>query len=75
VRDGLAAFAEIGLTGRLRPATQAERRLEECGKLGLASALMAAGASIRGRLRVEEAETLRAAVRSGLDGDGPEGEH
>src|SRR5215208_81253 len=27
VRSGLAAFGEIGLTGRLRPAAQAERRL------------------------------------------------
>jgi DNA repair protein RadA/Sms len=35
VRDGLAAFGEIGLTGRLRPATQAQRRIEECRKLGL----------------------------------------
>src|SRR5216684_9142265 len=34
-KEGLAAFGEIGLTGRLRPAAQAERRLEECGKLGL----------------------------------------
>ena len=34
--SGLAAFGEIGLTGRLRPATQAERRVEECRKLGLA---------------------------------------
>src|ERR687895_499159 len=29
VPAGTAAFGEIGLTGRLRPATQAERRLEE----------------------------------------------
>src|SRR5438876_697642 len=29
VRDGVAAFAEIGLTGRLRVAAQSERRLEE----------------------------------------------
>src|SRR5207247_8240474 len=35
VRAGLAAFGEIGLTGRLRPATQSERRLQECAKLGL----------------------------------------
>jgi DNA repair protein RadA/Sms len=35
VRDGLAAFGEIGLTGRLRSATQAQRRIEECRKLGL----------------------------------------
>src|SRR5438552_19163565 len=34
-REGLAAFGEIGLTGRLRPATQTDRRLEECAKLGL----------------------------------------
>src|SRR3954466_12604662 len=39
VREGLAAFGEIGLTGRLRPATQAERRLEECGKLGLTTVI------------------------------------
>src|SRR5439155_9739440 len=30
VQDRLAAFGEIGLTGRLRPAAQAARRLEEC---------------------------------------------
>jgi DNA repair protein RadA/Sms len=34
-REGLAAFGEIGLTGRLRPAAQTERRLEECKKLGI----------------------------------------
>ena len=32
VRDGMAAFGEIGLTGRLRVAAQAERRLEECAE-------------------------------------------
>src|SRR6476660_4761576 len=36
LKPKLAAFGEIGLTGRLRPAAQAERRLEECGKLGVA---------------------------------------
>src|SRR5438067_1268423 len=34
VREGLAAFGEIGLTGRLRAATQTDRRLEECRKFG-----------------------------------------
>jgi DNA repair protein RadA/Sms len=34
VAEGLAAFGEIGLTGRLRPATQTDRRLEECHKFG-----------------------------------------
>src|ERR671933_254674 len=42
VRDSLASFGEIGLTGRLRPATQAERRLEECAKLGLAEIVVPA---------------------------------
>jgi DNA repair protein RadA/Sms len=35
-KEGLAAFGEIGLTGRLRQAAQSERRLEECAKLGIA---------------------------------------
>jgi DNA repair protein RadA/Sms len=47
VRDGIAAFGELGLTGRLRPATQGARRAEECRKLGL---------------EPFEAETLRAAL-------------
>jgi DNA repair protein RadA/Sms len=34
-QEHLAAFGEIGLTGRLRQAAQAERRLEECVKLGI----------------------------------------
>src|SRR5213593_2381023 len=43
VKDGLAAFGELGLTGRLRGATQAERRVEECAKLGFATVLGPAG--------------------------------
>jgi DNA repair protein RadA/Sms len=39
VREGLAAFGEIGLTGRLRPATQVDRRLEECRKFGCGTVL------------------------------------
>src|SRR4051812_26705100 len=39
VRDGTAAFGEIGLTGRLRPAAHASRRVEECRKLGLSSVI------------------------------------
>src|SRR5579871_1377180 len=70
VRAGTAAFGEIGLTGRLRPAAQAERRLEECGKLGLVRAVAPTGTPARGKIRVEAAETLRAAIRAGLEGDG-----
>jgi DNA repair protein RadA/Sms len=66
VRESLAAFGEIGLTGRLRPATQGERRLEECAKLGLAEVVVAVGSSLRGKLRKTEAETLRHAIRHGL---------
>jgi len=66
VRDSVAAFAEIGLTGRLRPATQAERRVEECAKLGLDEVIVAAGSKLRGKLRKTEAETLRQAIRHGL---------
>src|SRR6202007_3386449 len=52
VRRAPAAFGEIGLTGRLRPATQAERRLEECAKLGLKLVVAPSGTPSRGRLRV-----------------------
>src|SRR6266849_4654490 len=74
VREGLAAFGEIGLTGRLRPATQADRRLEECGKLGLSAVLAPVGTSARGKIHVQEMGTLRAAIKNGLDADRPEGE-
>jgi DNA repair protein RadA/Sms len=67
VRSGLAAFGELGLTGRLRPATQAERRLEECAKLGLVAALAPAGTPAHGKIRVQESDTLRRAIKAGLD--------
>jgi DNA repair protein RadA/Sms len=67
VLEGAAAFGEIGLTGRLRPAAQAERRLEECAKLGIATVLVPAGTPSREPLRVEAAETLREALRAGLE--------
>ena len=72
VREAIAAFGEIGLTGRLRPAAQSERRLEECAKLGLAAVVVPAGTPARGKLRVEQAETLRQAIRAGLDATGGE---
>jgi DNA repair protein RadA/Sms len=69
VHEGLAAFAEIGLTGRLRPATQAQRRVDECAKLGLGAALVSAGTDANGKLRVLEADTLRQAITAGLSAD------
>src|SRR6188472_4176205 len=73
VKPRIAAFGEIGLTGRLRPATQAERRLEECAKLGLAAALAPVGTGVRGKLRILEAETLREAAKAGIDAGRAEG--
>ncbi len=67
VREGFAAFGEIGLTGRLRPAAQAERRLEECAKLGVTTVLAPSGTRTRGGLRTTEVETLRDALVAGLD--------
>jgi DNA repair protein RadA/Sms len=69
VAAGTAAFGEVGLTGRLRPATQAERRVEECAKLGLDRVIAPDGTKVRGKLRIERAETLRQAIRTGLNAD------
>ena len=72
VRPRLGCFGEVGLTGRLRPAAQAERRLAECAKLGLAEAVAPEGTSARGTLRVTAAATLKQAVALALDATGPE---
>ena len=69
VEPRTAAFGEIGLTGRLRPAAQAERRLEECAKLGVAQAIVPAGTDARGKLRILESDTLRQAARSAIDAE------
>ena len=47
VREGIAAFGEIGLTGRLRPAAQSERRLEECAKFGVVATIAPEGTRSR----------------------------
>src|SRR5215467_7216203 len=67
LRSGLAAFGEIGLTGRLRPATQAGRRLEECAKLGLGAVLAHSATPRHGKLKLVGHDTLRQAIRAGLD--------
>jgi DNA repair protein RadA/Sms len=67
VRAGLAAFGEVGLTGRLRPVTQAERRLEECAKLGI-EAVVVPPETRAGRGRgLVVAETVRRALVAGLE--------
>ena len=66
VLEGAAAFGEIGLTGRLRAASQAERRLDECAKLGIGTVVAPAGVPARADLRMSGAETLRDAIKAGL---------
>jgi DNA repair protein RadA/Sms len=68
VREGVAAFGEIGLTGRLRPAAQSERRLEECVKLGILAAVAPEGTKSRSAIKVSGSGTLRDALRAGLEG-------
>jgi DNA repair protein RadA/Sms len=70
VRAQLACFGEIGLTGRLRPASQADRRLAECAKLGFAEAVAPEGTQSRGKIRLTAAATLRQAIAGGLDARG-----
>src|SRR6266498_3118707 len=67
VKPGIAAFGEIGLTGRLRPATQSERRLEECAKLGFQAVLAPKGTPARPTLALVEVESVREALREGLE--------
>ena len=73
VREATAVFGEVGLTGRLRAASQADRRLEECAKLGLAAVLAPAGTSARGKIDVLAVDTLRRAIAVGLNPQGSEG--
>jgi DNA repair protein RadA/Sms len=74
VRPGISCFGEIGLTGRLRPAAQAERRIGECAKLGLGEAVVPEGTPGRGKLRITAATTLRQAIALALDANGSEDE-
>src|SRR5213596_115240 len=67
LRASTASFGEVGLTGRLRPATQAERRAQECAKLGLAAVIVPKGTDARAKVSLVEAETLRRAVSAALD--------
>ena len=70
LREATAAFGEIGLTGRLRPASQCERRLDECRKLGLTRVVTPAGTQpSRGKIHVVEVHTLRQGMKAALDAD------
>ena len=67
VREGLATFGEIGLTGRLRQASQSERRLDECAKLGIVIVVAPTDSPHRSTPRVARVETLRDAIKAGLE--------
>jgi DNA repair protein RadA/Sms len=66
LKASTASFGEVGLTGRLRPATQAERRAQECAKLGLETVIVPQGTKARAKVSLVEAETLRRAVSAAL---------
>jgi DNA repair protein RadA/Sms len=72
LREGVASFGEIGLTGRLRVAGQAERRLQECARFGVLAAIVPEGTqagidpAVIG-LRVDRAETVRRGIGVALD--------
>lgn len=67
VREGSAAFGEIGLTGRLRSSLHAERRLAECGKLGIETVVAPPGTPRDlGRPAVIAVDRITEALRAGL---------
>ena len=72
VRTATGAFGELGLTGRLRPATQAARRLAECEKLGIGAVVAPAGTEADARVHVVAAETIGRAVAAALDQEAAE---
>ena len=62
----LLAFGEIGLTGRLRPVSQSERRLKEARKLGLTHAVGPAGSATLSGIVLRTAETIGDAITLAL---------
>ena len=52
------------------PASQPERRLAECAKLGFTEAIAPDGTESRGKIRVTATATLRQAIVGGLDARG-----
>jgi DNA repair protein RadA/Sms len=71
---GLATFGEVGLTGKLRPVAQAERRVEECAKLGIGAVLVPAGTRAAKGPELVAAETVRGALAAGLEQSTPDQE-
>jgi len=73
VREGIATFGELGLTGRVRGAAQTERRLAECVRLGVARVVGPPAEHASGsRPVVLAAATIREALRIALEARGEE---
>ncbi|MGI9658888.1 MAG: DNA repair protein RadA [Gaiellaceae bacterium] len=66
-RKGLACFAEIGLTGRLRTVPQSDARARECAKFGMSGVVVASGTEAAGEIELVSAETLRDALQLAID--------
>ena len=67
VRSGVACFAEVGLTGRLRLVSQSDSRVRECVKFGLNSVVVSAGTEVEHPVELLPAKTLSAALSLGID--------
>jgi DNA repair protein RadA/Sms len=64
-----ACFGEIGLTGRLRPVSQAGRRLDEAAKLGIGRAVAPPGTPVRTGMELAVADTLETALAAAFPAD------
>jgi len=62
----LVAIGEIGLTGRLRPVSQVERRLREAARLGIEQAIVPPGAPPVEGIVVRSAGTVAEALALGV---------
>jgi DNA repair protein RadA/Sms len=69
VEPAAACFGEIGLTGRLRPVSQAGRRLDEAAKLGIGRAVAPPGTPARPGFELAVADTLEAALSAAFPAD------
>lgn len=65
----LVAIGEIGLTGRLRPVGQIERRLREAARLGIEQAIVPPGAPPVEGIVVRSAGTVAEALALGVGAD------
>jgi DNA repair protein RadA/Sms len=58
----VVAIGEIGLTGEIRRATNVNRRLSEAERLGMSHAIVPAGTTYSGKLKVHQVDDLADAI-------------